>query len=108
MSTVSDHVEAWIPSTDTFAMRLAMVRTHEGWDRKEAALACGFPSQTWRNWEAGKHPRDMVGVCRAISDRTGCDLHWLLTGEDHYALAGSQNLKFEQEELDLPGFPEAM
>lgn len=102
MTTVSDRVEAWIPSTDTLGTRLAMVRQRMGWNVKEAALACALAAQSWRNWEAGKNPQDTVTVCRSIASRTGVDLHWLLTGE----IQPTQNLKYTQEKLDLPGFLE--
>lgn len=45
---------------------------------KEAALACGLPVQSWRNWERdGRLPRDYVNVCHQIAERTGVDLGWL-------------------------------
>lgn len=51
-----------------------------GWNVKEAALACGLPPQSWRNWEAGKRPLNVVEVCDAIATRTGADADWLLRG----------------------------
>jgi len=82
MTTDSDHGSVWVPSTEAFGTRLAMVRQHEGWNAKEAAIACGLPQQSWRDWELrGARPRDLLAVCRAITDRTGVDLYWLLTGQ---------------------------
>lgn len=104
MTTVSDHAQAWIPSTDSFGARLALVRQHEGWNVKEAALACSLAPQSWRNWENGRQVLDAVAVCRAISARTGVDLHWLLTGERAGGAGGGQNLK--QLEL-FPPLPAA-
>ena len=77
MSTVRD----WIPSTSDFAARLVLVRHQMGWNLKEAALACGVKAQSWREWELeNRKPRDYEGVCRQISDRSGCDFVWLMTG----------------------------
>lgn len=62
----------------TFPARLAIVRNKLGWNAKEAALACGFPAQNWRNWEAGKKPHDYEQVCQQIHERTRVDLRWLM------------------------------
>lgn len=69
----------WRPDDTTFGARLALVRQHMGWGNvKEAALACGLPVASWRNWERdGRQPRDYVAVCMKISERTGADLAWL-------------------------------
>lgn len=48
-----------------------------GWNAKEAALACGLPSQSWRNWEKGIRPHNYEEVCRLIIARTECDAEWL-------------------------------
>jgi transcriptional regulator with XRE-family HTH domain len=69
----------WIPELN-FAARLALVRNNMGWNAKEAALACGLPAQSWRNWESGKRPQDYETVCQRISARTGVDVDWLLRG----------------------------
>lgn len=69
----------WVPDL-TFPARLAVVRQRMQWNQKEAALACGFPQQTWRNWEAGKKPHDYEGACVRIAEATGCSLGWLLGG----------------------------
>lgn len=77
MSTLRD----WIPSTSDFAARLVLVRHQMGWNLKEAALACGVKAQSWREWELeNRKPRDYEGVCRQISDRSGCNFVWLMTG----------------------------
>jgi transcriptional regulator with XRE-family HTH domain len=70
----------WVPDDAALAMRLAKVRNRMGWNAKEAATECGLPPQSWRNWEAGTQPQDVVGVCRRISDRTGVSLQWLVFG----------------------------
>lgn len=71
----------WVPSIDTFSARLALVRHTKGWNRKEAAIACGLPYTTWRSWETdGVVPKNIVVVARQISLVTGCDFHWLLLG----------------------------
>ena len=70
----------WVASDDTFGARLALVRQRMGWGNvKEAAIACGLPVESWRNWERdGRLPRDLFSVCRAVSERTGADLGWLM------------------------------
>jgi hypothetical protein len=69
----------WVPTASDFGARLALVRQHMGWGNvQEAALACGLPVSSWRNWERdNRQPRDYMGACRAIASRTGCDLGWL-------------------------------
>lgn len=84
MSTQPTHEESWIPSTDTFGARLALVRWRMGWNQKEAALACGLSQASWRGWELnGRGPRDLADVAARISDRTGVDDYWILTGKTH-------------------------
>lgn len=51
------------------------------WNLKEAAIECGVPAASWKNWERGtSEPRRLVETCALISTRTGCDLLWLITG----------------------------
>jgi len=69
----------WVPEL-TFAAKLALVRNRMGWNSKEAALACGLPATSWRNWEQGKRPHDYEKVCRAVAGRTGVSMHWLAFG----------------------------
>lgn len=70
----------WVPSDHEFAARLALVRNRLGWNAKEAALACGLPAQSWRNWESGKRPHDYAKVCQLIAARTGANVEWLALG----------------------------
>lgn len=71
----------WIPSTDDFAARLVLIRHEMGWNLKEAALACGIRAQSWREWELEhRKPRDYEGVCQQISERSGCNKVWLMSG----------------------------
>ena len=80
--TQSTHKSGWVPNDEAFGARLALVRQRMGWGNvKEAALACGLPTQSWRTWERdGVQPRRLVEVASLIADRTGCDLGWLLAG----------------------------
>lgn len=72
----------WVPSTHSFATRLVLIRHQMGWNLKEAALACGVPAGSWREWElSGRRPRDFEGVCKQIAARTQCDLIWLMVGD---------------------------
>jgi hypothetical protein len=73
----------WVPTAETFAARLALIRQRMGWNIKEAARACGQPPATWRLWEIdGAQPRNIVAICKAIAGATGCDYLWLLLGPD--------------------------
>ena len=76
----NDSNVAWVPDTDQFSNRLAVLRHAMGWNAKEAALACGIAAQSWREWEDGRQPRDYSKACAKIADRTGCDQVWLMTG----------------------------
>lgn len=80
MSTQTTTGSTWIPDDSSFAARLALIRWQKRWNQKEAALACGFPYSTWRAWEDGAHPHDVVGASTQIAERTGADEYWLLTG----------------------------
>lgn len=72
----------WVPTTDAFGVRLAMIRQLLHWNVKEAAIACGIPPGSWRQWEVfGSIPRDLVGTARAIADASGADMIWIMTGE---------------------------
>lgn len=70
----------WVADDSSFGARLALIRQRMGWGNvKEAALGCGLPVESWRGWERdGRMPRDIVTTCRRISDRTGCNLGWLI------------------------------
>jgi hypothetical protein len=72
-------VQGWVPDVSTFGSRLALVRQRMGWGNvKEAAMACGQPVSSWRNWERdGRMPRDYISVCQAVSRVTGVDVNWL-------------------------------
>lgn len=72
----------WVPDTSTFGARLALVRQRMGWNLKEAALACGLPQASWREWELkGRDPRGIQTIVEKIAERTGVDDYWLLTGK---------------------------
>ena len=72
----------WIPRTDTFAARLALVRHAMQWNLKEASVECGFAMNQWPSWESGRMPRDYQRVCETIAKRTGTDLIWLTFGTE--------------------------
>jgi transcriptional regulator with XRE-family HTH domain len=74
--------QGWIPTDDTFGARLALVRQRMGWGNvKEAAMACGVPAGSWRNWERdGRLPRDLAKIAALIAERTGADCDWLIRG----------------------------
>lgn len=79
MTTQPVRGPGWRPDDSTFGTRIAMVRQSMGWGNvKEAALACGLPVESWRNWQRdGRMPRDYMAVCAAIARRTDVDLSWL-------------------------------
>jgi hypothetical protein len=72
----------WVPDATTFGARLALIRQRMEWGNvKEAALACGLPVESWRNWERdGRQPRDYMRVCQAVAEHTGVDVTWLAVG----------------------------
>jgi hypothetical protein len=71
----------WIPRIEDFATRLVLIRHEMGWNLKEAALACDIRAQSWREWELEhRKPRDYEQICRKISERSGCNFVWLMTG----------------------------
>lgn len=72
----------WIPDTDAFAARLALVRWHMGWNLKEASLACGLSVNAWSGWENGHQPRNFLAAIDAVVKRTGVDRMWLMFGND--------------------------
>lgn len=69
----------WVPE-DTFGARIALVRQHRHWNMTQAAEACGVSPENWRNWEAGRQPRDLYDAVKKISAGAGCDPRWLLGG----------------------------
>ena len=71
---------AWIPDDASFGARLALIRWQKRWNQKEAALACGFAYSTWRKWEDGANPHNLVDVAAQVATRTGVDEYWLMTG----------------------------
>ena len=75
--------ESFVPRTNSFGARLALIRWQMGWNMKEAALACGFSQQSWRGWELQGHdPRGFAEVAERIAKRTGIDEYWILTGKE--------------------------
>ncbi|MFJ6314046.1 helix-turn-helix domain-containing protein [Pseudarthrobacter oxydans] len=101
MTTQPTLQESWIPNTDTFGARLALLRWRMGWNQKEAALACGLSQASWRGWELdGRGPRDLAEVASKIASRTGVDEYWILTGKTHSGVhpsgpGGEQSPKLE-------------
>jgi hypothetical protein len=82
---MTTHIDHWVPATESFGVRLVLVRHQMSWNAKEAALACGIAAQNWREWEqSGRRPRDYEGICKQIADRTKCDLMWLMTGDPSF------------------------
>lgn len=79
LGTSTANEQPWIPDDSTFGARLALVRWRMGWNVKEAAAECGIAAATWRLWEvSGSLPHNLIVRARKISDRTGCDLAWLV------------------------------
>lgn len=69
-------------TTDEFGARLALIRWRMGWNQKEAALACGLPQSSWREWElSGRVPHNLVEVAARISRATGLSDYWIMTGK---------------------------
>lgn len=80
--TIDASASRWVPTTGTFGARLALLRHEMRWNLKEAALACGVPQASWREWELkGRDPRGLQEIVAKIAERTGVDDYWLLTGK---------------------------
>jgi hypothetical protein len=69
----------WVPK-NTLATRLRLVRQELGMSVEDIATLCEVPIPTWRNWEHGASPRRLDQQVRRISERTGVDLSWLMSG----------------------------
>lgn len=65
---------------DSFALRLAMMRTELGISLEEAAERCGLKPSTWATWEKGARPRGMDSVVQKIADGLGYDRGWIMFG----------------------------
>lgn len=83
----------WVPDDSTFGARLALVRWRLGWNVKEAADACGLNDQSWRNWESGKLPRDLLAVSAKIAGTTGCSEMWLVSGNQNWKQMTTSDLR---------------
>lgn len=119
MAITEPHIEApaepWIPE-DTYGDRLARIRRQMRWNVKQAAEACGVNHQSWRNWEAGGHPRDLLETMAEIARVSGCDPQWLLLGAENCWLLDRPDLEllpevqgqiplFDADEVTLPARP---
>jgi hypothetical protein len=79
--TYGQTATGWTVDDSTFGARLALIRIRMDWNVKEAARSCEVPAASWRTWERdGVTPRRVVDIAKTISDVTGCDYLWLLTG----------------------------
>ncbi len=88
-----------MPDLSALGARLALVRHRMGWNVAEAATECGLPVASWRNWENGKQPRDVVAVCRQVSARSGVSFDWLLLGVSSREVCSY----FGSDSHDMPG-----
>ncbi len=73
------HTEPWVPS-DSFALRLVMVRAALSLSQEAAAERCGLNEKTWSTWERGRRPRGLDTVVRQIASGLGVDRGWLMFG----------------------------
>lgn len=95
--TAPSSTSPWVPSDETFAARLAMVRHRQGWNMKEAARACGVPAASWRQWEVDEMiPRNQVTVAKQIATVAGCDFQWLLLGPEGRSAATTRYFAHER------------
>lgn len=92
--------EPWVPE-DTFGSRLALIRNRLGWNVSEAARACSTTDQSWHNWEAGGNPRSYQQVCERIAKASGCNIVWLMLGEQ--AVPRSRCFSPLAQVSDVPG-----
>lgn len=92
----SSQTPNWIPDTESFGARLALVRWRMGWNLAEAERECGMSQNTWGNWETGAKPRDFIEAVSKIVWRTKVNRYWLIDG------AGSPNHP-EDDTMDYGG-----
>lgn len=69
----------WIP-TDTFAIRLVLIRRQLGLTIRDAAELCGQHYATWSAWERGAQPNYYSETVQAISTALGVERDWLAWG----------------------------
>ncbi len=79
-SRTTERERPWVPQADSFGARLALVRQAMDWNQRRASEQCGFSPRMWATWEDGSEPQRREAVCQAISERTGVDYIWLMTG----------------------------
>ncbi|MEX1078923.1 MAG: helix-turn-helix domain-containing protein [Homoserinimonas sp.] len=80
-NTGTTSTKSWVPDTESFGARLALVRWKMGWNLKEASAECELSANSWSQWEEGAMPRNYPQAVMSISARTGVDLYWLMTGK---------------------------
>jgi hypothetical protein len=81
MTTDSEGQDRGAIPSDTFSMRLVIVRHFAGrLSIEQAASQAGINPEAWRRWEDGARPRDLIEVTSAISEAYGIDLNWLMFG----------------------------
>lgn len=100
----------WAPDDSTFGARLALVRQHMRWNAAEAARECGINADSWRLWEEGRRPRDLMQTAQAIAARTGCDFRWLIMGPSRADLERRMrvtacSLDWYDPRPDMPAMP---
>lgn len=83
--------------SDTFAVRLLLVRHLQGLSIKQAAEETGLNDATWATWEGGRKPRDVLDICRRIAEQWDIDLDWLVFGGP---LAGSRGMPTKRSDTD--------
>src|SRR5664279_1085387 len=81
-AVLADGEIGWLPRVDTLRgpPRLG-APTHGLGHVKEAAESCGVPVQSWRTWEDGGIPRDILRLAKRVSAVTGVNYYWQLDGE---------------------------
>lgn len=82
MTTTASVQHQPAPTLETFGARLALIRWYMQWNQKEAALACGLPQNSWREWEQGRSPRNLVQVAGKVHAATGIDEYWIIAGRE--------------------------
>ena len=81
-AVLADGEIGWLPRVDTLRGPPRLGAPAHGLGHvKEAAESCGVPVQSWRTWEDGGIPRDILRLAKRVSAVTGVNYYWQLDGE---------------------------
>ncbi len=81
---------------DKFPDRIKILREYLGLTQAEFAFRIGKEENTVNSWEAGRNTPHLSTV-RQIAEKTGCNFHWLRTGQDSMFANESKILQLREQ-----------